>query len=108
MQPLNDDELQGLLREWHAPSAPPSLETRVLAATEPATVRRLLRWLTTGSIRVPVPLGLAVALLLLSLAFQALQSRKPDNGKCAVLMSESAAHMRSTCTEDRVWRGKRV
>jgi hypothetical protein len=108
MQPLNDDELKGLLREWHAPSAPQGLETRVLAAAEPAAFRRLLRWLTTGSIRVPVPVGFAVALLLLSLAFQAVQARKPDDGKCAVLMSESAAHGRSACTADRASRGKRV
>jgi hypothetical protein len=108
MQPINDDELQRLLREWRAPSAPPSLEMRVLAAAEPAALRRLLRWLTTGSIRVPVPVGFAVALLLLSLAFNALQARKPDDGKCAVLMSESAARVRSACTADRSWKGRRV
>jgi hypothetical protein len=63
MEPLNDDELERALREWQAPAAPPTLERRVFE-------RRggVWQWLLHGSIRVPVPVGMAlVALLLLSL-----------------------------------------
>lgn len=59
MQPLDDQELNGLLKEWKAPLAPASLGRRVL----PQPVSRW-KWLITGSIRVPVPLGIAAVLLL--------------------------------------------
>jgi hypothetical protein len=59
MQPLDDEELNGLLKEWRAPMAPASLERRVLA--RPVSP---WRWLVTGSIRIPVPLGIAAVVLL--------------------------------------------
>lgn len=59
MEPLDDQELNGLLKEWTAPMAPESLRLRVL----PRPVSRW-KWLVTGSIRVPVPLGIAAVLLL--------------------------------------------
>ena len=77
MQPLNEKELNGLLREWKAPPTPPGIEMRVLAATEPAAFRRFLRWTVSGSIRVPVPVGIAAAILLLFLTFQAVRPPKP-------------------------------
>lgn len=61
MEPLNDDELKQLLREWRAPNAPPALAAKLFPK------QPLWRWLLTGSIRVPVPIGIA-----LSLAFAAL------------------------------------
>jgi len=82
MQPLDEDELRGLLREWHAPLTPSSLENRVYDAANPPWFKRYLRWLATGSIRVPVPVGLAVAMLLLALAIQAVRAPKPAGGKC--------------------------
>jgi hypothetical protein len=33
MEPLNDQELNNLLREWRAPSAPPSLEEKFFPGT---------------------------------------------------------------------------
>jgi hypothetical protein len=57
MEPLNDRELDALLREWRAPSAPETLNQRVNRARRGAW----WTWLVTGSIRVPVPLTLAVA-----------------------------------------------
>jgi hypothetical protein len=80
MQPLNDDELRGLLRLWHAPPAPPSLKNRVLATANPSPVRRYLRWFATGSIRVPVPVGIGACVLLLLLAFQVLRTPKQPVG----------------------------
>lgn len=80
MQPLNDDEVRGLLRLWHAPPAPSSLETRVAAAANPSSMRRYLRWLATGSIRVPVPVGIGACVLLLLLAFQVLRTPKQPVG----------------------------
>lgn len=59
MEPLDDQELDSLFQEWKAPTAPASLERRVLP--QPSSP---WRWLVTGSIRVPVPLGIAAILLL--------------------------------------------
>jgi len=80
MQPLNDDELRGLLRLWQAPRTPSSLDNRVLAAAAPSMFKRYWRWLATGSIRVPVPVGIAACVLLLWLAAQALRPPKQPVG----------------------------
>jgi hypothetical protein len=77
MQPLNDNELSRLLREWEAPPTPPGIEMRVLAAAEPAGFRRFLRWTVSGSIRVPVPVGIVAAILILFLTFQAVRPPEP-------------------------------
>ena len=61
MTPLNDDELNNLLRQWPAPNAPAHIESAIFGA-EPKP--RRWNWFLTGAIRVPVP----VALLLLILA----------------------------------------
>ena len=58
MEPLDDNELNQLLRQWDAPSAPPTLAGRVFSAR-----KTWWTWLWTGSIRVPVPVALAAALL---------------------------------------------
>jgi fatty acid desaturase len=52
MEPLNDNELRDLLRQWEAPAAPQHLERRIFG--EPRK-QPWYRWLLTGSIRVPVP-----------------------------------------------------
>ena len=59
MDPLNEKELSSLLRRWKAPEAPSSLRSKVLP-------RRLSwwRWLITGTIRIPVPVGLAAIAIL--------------------------------------------
>ena len=57
---MDDYDLNRLLREWTAPSAPPDLRPR-RALESPR------RWLVTGAIRVPVPVALA-ALLLVALS----------------------------------------
>jgi hypothetical protein len=61
MEPLDEDELKHLLRKWEAPSAPPSLRQRVFRA--PAQ-KSWLSWLLTGSIRIPVPAVVAVAIVI--------------------------------------------
>ena len=95
MEPIEDDELKQLLRQWDAPEAPDHLRARVFGAAPasrstrgeaagwPADVsaqaerakvearparrwRGAAAWLLTGSIRVPVP---AVAVLLVLLAW---------------------------------------
>ena len=64
MEPLDDRELNQLLRQWQAPDTPGNLRLR-LRAREP-----WWRWLLTGTIRVPVPVGLAaVAALIAFLAY---------------------------------------
>ena len=61
MNPSDDQDLSRLLRQWDAPAAPPELKDRVFRERAP-----WWRWLLSGSIRVPVPLG-AAALALLAL-----------------------------------------
>jgi len=63
MEPLNDKELNQLLREWQAPAAPPTLARRM-----PPPRLRWWRWLWSGSIRMPVPVGIT-ALAALALFF---------------------------------------
>ncbi len=60
MEPLKDKELDEMLAKWRVPPAPESLERKVCAPVRPSA---WWRWLATGSIRVPVPVGLAIALL---------------------------------------------
>ena len=59
--PLNDNELDDLLRQWKAPGAPESLEQKFFP---PAARTPWWRWLWSGTIRVPVPLGLTAVILL--------------------------------------------
>ncbi len=53
MEPLNDNELNQLLRRWEAPDAPQSLRISSVPRVS------LWRWLWTGRIHVPVPVGVA-------------------------------------------------
>ena len=59
MEPLDEDELNRLLRQWEAPSAPPTLRQRVF----PEQRKSWWGWLLTGTIRVPVPAVVAVAVI---------------------------------------------
>ncbi len=53
---MDDRELNRLLREWKAPDAPPDLRPRRADGSR-------LRWLVSGTIRVPVPVALAALLM---------------------------------------------
>ena len=64
MEPLNDLELNRLLEQWRAPAAPPDLARRVLPAR-----KSRWQWLYRGTIRVPVPVGLALLALLAAFLF---------------------------------------
>jgi len=70
MEPADDPKLSELLREWRLPGAPPSLDARVL-------VPRIQWWsyLMTGSIRIPVPVGLAIVATLLVMAGALMRAR---------------------------------
>jgi hypothetical protein len=59
MEPTDDPKLSELLNEWQVPGAPPSLDARVLTRPE-----RWWSFLLTGSIRVPVPVGVAIVAIL--------------------------------------------
>jgi hypothetical protein len=59
MDPMDDPKLSELLKEWRVPGAPPSLDARVLKQ------QRWWSFLLTGSIRVPVPVGMLIAAILL-------------------------------------------
>jgi hypothetical protein len=58
MEPMDDRELNQLLRQWKAPGAPPHLRPPARPSRE-----RWWRWLLTGTIRIPVPVGLAAVAL---------------------------------------------
>lgn len=55
MEPLNDRELDQLLKQWSAPAAPPGL-------TGPVG-RPWWSWLLRGTIRIPVPVGAALLIV---------------------------------------------
>lgn len=54
MEPLDDKELNRLLRQWEAPAAPASLRSPIR--------HRRLRWLWSGRIQLPVPVGAAIVI----------------------------------------------
>ncbi|HXB69568.1 MAG TPA: hypothetical protein VNY05_15055 [Candidatus Acidoferrales bacterium] len=64
MEHGEDRELRELLREWSVPDAPPSLDQRVLGGRRSGR-EAWWRFLLTGSIRIPVPVGMAFAAVLL-------------------------------------------
>jgi hypothetical protein len=74
MEPLNDEELNEFLRQWKAPDAPASLVERFFPRGEPMV---WWRWLWSGSIHVPVPLGLAVLAILALSAVYGFAHRQP-------------------------------
>jgi hypothetical protein len=80
MQDLNDDELGTLLRQWRAPGAPSALEDRVVAAAGFSRLQRWLQWLFTGTIRVPAPVGIGLAIVLLWLVFQSVRPAPSFDG----------------------------
>src|SRR5689334_22673922 len=59
MEPLDDRELNKLLQQWQAPDAPPGLRAKVLPQKS-----QWWQWLTKGTIRVPVPVGIGAVLAL--------------------------------------------
>jgi anti-sigma factor RsiW len=76
---LRDEKLQGLLRKWEAPLVPDGMDERVMAAyrREAGTAEPFWKWWFTSSIRVPVPVALVVALLLIFTAVLALRPVNP-------------------------------
>jgi hypothetical protein len=72
MEPLDDPKLKKLLTDWKVEDAPRSLDDRVLGARPPWWKR-----LIGGSVRVPVPLALAFAVLLLAMSVALLRPRQP-------------------------------
>jgi hypothetical protein len=61
---LEDDrELDKLLQQWQAPGAPPSLRAKVLPRSH------WWQWLATGTIRVPVPVGIALLLAVAAFSY---------------------------------------
>jgi hypothetical protein len=72
MDPIDDPKLSELLKEWQVPGAPPSLDARVLGPR-----KHWWSFLLTGSIRIPVPVMVAIAALLLVMAAALLRERTP-------------------------------
>lgn len=72
MEPLNDDELRGLLRQWQAPDATANMRVKVPARNH------WWKWLLTGSIRIPVPVGVLVAIAIVWMLLQTQKLPKPS------------------------------
>ncbi|HEY3837663.1 MAG TPA: hypothetical protein VGL72_13875 [Bryobacteraceae bacterium] len=70
MEPLSDRELNQLLEAWEAPPAPAAIEA-------PREEVEWWRWLVRGTIRVPVPVGIAALAILLFAIFWSISSRPP-------------------------------
>ncbi len=70
MEPEDDPKLSGVLKEWQVTGAPPSLDARVLGSRT-----RWWSFLLKGSIRVPVPVGVAIAAVLLVMAAALMRQR---------------------------------
>ena len=85
MEPLNDHELNRLLEQWRAPGAPASLTGRVMVRR-----RSWWQWLYGGTIRVPVPVGLAILALLAAALFfrQPVRVARPATGQATVSLSD--------------------
>jgi hypothetical protein len=81
MEHDDDRKLSELLKEWRVTGAPQSLDERVLRLRRP-----WWSFLFTGSIRVPVPVGLAVAGVLLVMAV-ALWKQRPEPASAASTVS---------------------
>ncbi len=80
MQDLNDDELRTLLRQWRAPGAPSGLENRLVAAAGFSHLQRWRQSLLPGTIRLPAPVGIGLAIVLLWLAFQSVRPTRSFDG----------------------------
>jgi hypothetical protein len=72
MEPLDEKELSRLLHTWEAPAAPASLARRLLHQDK----ARWWKWMFTGTIRVPVPVGF-VAVLLVAAWIYVSETRRP-------------------------------
>jgi hypothetical protein len=76
MEPLDDRELDKLLQQWQAPLAPPSLRAKVL-----------WQGLATGTIRVPVPVGIAAVLALAAFLYFFRTTERPTAAQPAKSVS---------------------
>ena len=91
MEPLNDKELKDLLRQWKPPDAPASLAQRFFPnAMRPSR----WSWLLSGSIRVPVPVGLVAAAIIIASVVFGISNRQPANrpGGAATLAGFQPVH----------------
>jgi hypothetical protein len=70
MDPIDDQKLSELLKEWQVTNAPTSLDARVLGPR-----RRWWSFLLTGSVRVPVPVMAAIAAILVVMAVALVRQR---------------------------------
>ena len=72
MEP-NDKELKELLQKWKAPAAPATLARRLFPR------QPWWRWLMTGSVRVPVPVGLAALAVVAGLLYWSRPAPPPES-----------------------------
>jgi hypothetical protein len=70
MEPMDDPGLKKLLREWQVEDAPRSLDERVLSVRQP-----WWKLLMGGSVRVPLPVALALAVLFVVMGAALLRPR---------------------------------
>ena len=73
MEPGDDPRLKHLLNEWQVPNAPATLDQLVFGQPRP-----WWRILVSSRVRVPLPVAIAVSVLLVWFATLAVRARVPD------------------------------
>jgi hypothetical protein len=89
MEHNDDPKLSELLQEWQVYGAPPSLDARISKLS-----RSWWSTLLTGSIRVPIPVGVAVAAALLVMAGALMRQRTESPATPATTPSISLVEFR--------------
>src|SRR5262249_44292244 len=87
MEPLNDKELNQLLRQWEAPDAPATLRIPARPRVSP------WQWLWSGRIHVPVPVGVLGLVLVAAIGITSFRSKNVDHKAPPV---ENSVHSEST------------
>jgi hypothetical protein len=78
---IHDENLRSLLRAWHAPEAPSSLDARILVAFRKRSAPGLWSRIFTAKIEIPAPVAVAFGILFLIsslLAARALQTSRSN------------------------------
>lgn len=83
-----DEDLSSLLKQWHAPGIPPSLDTRVAASFHQRVMAPpLWKCLLTARIPIPVPVAAVAILLFAVISFFALRSPQLGSFRQAEVVS---------------------
>ena len=78
MEEMNDRDLHDLLKNWVAPTAPPSLKHSVIEKYR-ARQKWSWRWFLSGSLQIPAPIVSMAVLLIVVLSVAVLSNAPPSS-----------------------------